>query len=143
MPYNICGYVEVGSSFEDQFEELWFAVISIGSFNVSWGLVSEALFGLTKQKTSDGPYLAADRGWPLRLSSDSAREYREIEDFELREGESGCFGFTHATWAEVKAVPLDGQSLIDSDWGLLLDMVRLLEQRFAPERIRFVVWANR
>jgi len=64
-----------------------------------------------------------------------------IADFDDGHGRGEFGGYTHADWREIKGA-IAMVDVRDSDWALVFDLVRRIEQdhRFSDDRTRFVVW---
>lgn len=147
MGYNIEGWVEVTwCTDEEQAEDYaWQSLLNLSvliQVNVS---VSEQLFGLSKRCTAGEitiQSLAAQRGVPANPSWQVKREIEEIREHEQQHGPGVHGGYTYATWQEIK-LALDNISALDqSDWQIVFDLVRLLEQnqRYTADQIRFIAW---
>lgn len=146
MPFWIEGWIEV-NKLESVEEDGWVGFVNIGSIVDGSDEVSEHLFGLSKQAVSDStsiPAFAARRGIPSNLSTLARASLESIAEHEKQYGAGECSGYTHMTWREVKAANLRSVAVEQSQWSLLFDLLRQLEQsgRFSDDRIRFVVWFN-
>ncbi len=141
---DIQGWIEVDRSGEPEDGHAWQAVINIGPLIDTPDLVSERLFGLSKDYATarSDDQVAGRRGLPANPSQTVTAELLRIKQHEsqFERGEFG--GYTHATWREIKAAPLDDQVVRRSDWQLIFSLCERLEQdsRLSDNRIRFVVW---
>jgi len=145
MPFLIQGWIEVAKAADLTDAHAWFGVVDLGTLIDVADSVSERLFNLSKQCVSGGKSVeafAAGRGVPDNPSAALRRDLEWNTPFEAGHGTGEIGGYTHASWAELKTVQLSSDDLEDSDWSLVFDLVRQLEQRFAASHIRFVVWFN-
>jgi hypothetical protein len=140
MPFEIEGWIEVARSPESA----WFGVVDLMLIVDIADADTERLFGLSRRYVTDEweeEALAADRGVPPNPSSQVRKAMEEIAAHEAKyvPGEYG--GYTHALWAEIRGYELV-EKPGDSQLKLAFDLARVLEQRFGPDRVRFVVWYN-
>lgn len=149
MPFWIEGWVEITvlDKTERDDESAWQGVINISPLIDVADIVSERLFGLSKQCVAGEKAvnsLAAERGLPDYPSAEVRRNIQEIRNYEESYGRGEFGGYTYATWREIKAVGFESNALQQSDWNLLFDLMRRLEQdyRLSDSKIRIVVWFN-
>lgn len=142
MPFWIEGWIEVARMPETADEHAWFGVVNLGSLVDVADEDTERLFGLSKRCVSgEGPVnaLVAGRGAPPNPSGQVREEFAAIAAHEAKYGPGEFGGYTHALWAEIRDYAL-AEPPGDSQWELAFDLARVLEERFGPERVRFVVW---
>ena len=141
------GWVEITAAEDVPLDEHARAVINVGCLvDVADG-ISERLFGLSRRCAAGEKSvvaLAPKRGIPGDSSDQVRREMESIRNHEEQFGRGGLGGYTYATWREIKTVAFAAEELRDSDWSLLFDLMRRLEEdcRFSADRIRVVVWYN-
>ncbi len=147
------GWVEVTYLFEAEQDDnyAWQGLINLSPL-VDNDDVAEQLFGLSKRCVASEyniASLAAKRGLPPNISDLAKADLMARGIFDGKPtGEIG--GFTYATWHEIKNFPIDENTMRESDWQIVFDLVQLLEQRtnfesgrrYADDQIRFVVWYN-
>ena len=140
MPFWIEGWVEVARSTDLTDEHAWRGVVQLDNLIDVGDAVSERLFGLSNRCVA-GEYpvesFAAHRGIPANPSSEVRHQ---LDWYASRGCADEIGGHTHTTWAELKTVRFSEQELEDSDWVLVFDLIKQLEQRFEATHIRFVVW---
>lgn len=146
MPFSIEGWVEVATP-GSPIEEPWHSLIRIGSLIDVGDEVSERLFGLSKRTVSGEvsvAAVAAGRGVPPNHSTAVRGDLAKLADHERQFGTGEVGGYTFMTWAEVKAAGIEPAVIKKSQWSLLFDLIRRLEEdtRFSDDRIRLVVWYN-
>jgi hypothetical protein len=138
------GWIEVARSPETAVEHAWSGVVKLISLVDVADADTERLFGLSKRYVrGEWPEeaLAADRGVPPNPSSQVREELQTIAAHEEKYGPGGFGGYTFALWSEIRGYELI-ESPEDSQLRLAFDLARILEQRFGPDRVRFVVWFN-
>ena len=147
MSFCIEGWVETTRLHETEHDEehAWQGAINLSPLIDIADTISERLFGLSKQCIAGEKFVdsaAAGRGLPDYPSAEVQHEIQEIRNLEKRFGAGEFGGYTHATWYEIKAVAFDSNTLQESDWNLVFDLIRRLEQdyRFSENKIRIVVW---
>lgn len=147
MSFWIQGWVEI-TTFdgpEQEEDHAWQSAINLGALVDTADEVSERLFGLSKRCVSgqfDASPLAAGRGLPPNPSAEVRSAMQAITRHEQQYGRGELGGYTYALWREVKPVALDQELADSSDWRLVFDLIRRLEQdsRYNEDRIRLVVW---
>ena len=145
MPFWIEGWVEVNRL--KGTDDDWVGLINIAPMIEGFDEVSKRLFGLSKQAAVGSisvPAVAGGRGIPPSASALARASLASIAEHERQFGKGEFGGYTHLTWREVKAASLDSVVVEQSQWSLVFDLLRRLEQdgRFSDDRIRFVVWFN-
>jgi hypothetical protein len=144
MPFWIEGWIEVARLPDTMAEHAWFGVVRLSTIVDVADADTERLFGLSRRCVTgnwDGDALAAARGMPPNPSGQVREAMQEIAAHEAKYGPGECGGYTHALWAELRDHELVEQCE-DSELKLAFDLARVLEQRFGPERVRFVIWFN-
>jgi hypothetical protein len=134
------GWIEVAYP-----ETPWFGVVNLGKLIEIGCADSGRLFGLSKQylRGEDGvEALFPSRGVPSNPSAEVVKATQGIAAYEAEHGGGEFGGYTHATWAEIRDYIPTAEPEETNQWKLVFDLTRVLEQRYAPERIRFVIWFN-
>jgi hypothetical protein len=140
----IDGRIEVARSADSADEHAWFGVVRLLSIVDVADADTERFFGLSKRCVTgdwEGEALVADRGVPPNPSSQVRTAMEEIAAHEAKYGPGEYGDYTHALWAEIRGRELVERE-IEPQLGLAFDLARVLEQRYGPERVRFVVWFN-
>jgi hypothetical protein len=139
MPFFINGWIEVTRDC-NAVECIWDGAIDLSCLVDVADEDSERLFGLAKG--SDGKNsVAANRGIPLNVSRAVRQELQDIAALDAEFGTGNFGGYTHATWEELRNYEL-AEPEGDSEWKLVFDLIRQLEQRFKPSGIRIIIWFN-
>jgi hypothetical protein len=148
MPLTIHGWVEITVYDEPERSgaQAWMGFLNLAALIDVADSVSDRLFGI--RRLLSGPRddgvaaVAGDRGLPLYPSEEVADEIAQIRAATRRTGQEECGGYTFATWREIQAAGFNDAELRESDWGVVFDLVRRLErdERFGPDKIRFVVY---
>ncbi len=123
----------------------WVGVVDLGKLIEIGCDDSGRLFGLSKQYLRGDEEVKAlfpSRDVPTDASVKVREALEEIAAHEAKYGGGECGGYTHATWAEIRDYIPTAEPEETNQWKLVFDLARVLEQRYAPERIRFVVWFN-
>ena len=144
MPFDIEGFVEVTSFPPEAHGEvsLWSAAVDIGAFSLQADTMSSQLFGLAKNPNPKAHF--AERGVPKDSSEQVARDIKRNEQIIAQYGEGDSW-YTYAYWHEIKqldSIVLESGETDEYGWGLVFDIIRILEKRYKPEHIRLVVWGN-
>lgn len=139
MTYDVYGWVEMTA--QTQGVGSWQGVLDLSEVAGHPNEVSLRLFGLSKsvhlQETNPA---FAERGLPVNLSSEARASLEGILDLEDQEIEQhGFHGFSHATLAEIKQIPISS----GTSWDLLLDRITEIQRRhqLTDTQVRIVVWA--
>jgi hypothetical protein len=138
------GWIEVARSPDTADTHAWFGVVNLGSLVDVADEDTERLFGLSKLCVSGKKSVesvAADRGVPPNPSEQVRQELESITAHEAKYGPGECGGYTYAIWSEIRAFELT-EPPEESQWKLAFALARVLEERFGPDRVRFVVWFN-
>lgn len=139
MPYWIDGWVEHHRADDPADPHGWTGLVRLAPLVDGADGVSERLFGLSRRQPIPGA-LFAGRGWPDPLSAEAEADRDRIAAREAEFGPGECGGYTHATWAEVRASGVEPGT--DSDWRLVFDLLARIagDPRFPADRLRLVVW---
>ena len=147
MSLDIHGWVEITRQDEPERsgEHAWTGVLNLSALIDVADPISERLFGLSRRAASDGNAMAgiaSGRGLPAYPSKEVADDIAAIRALARQSGHDECEGFTFATWREIAAVGVSDAELRSSDWTVVFDLVRRLQEdeRLGPDRIRFVVY---
>jgi hypothetical protein len=138
------GWIEIARSPDTADEHAWFGVVRLLSIVDVWDADTERLFGLSKRYLRgecEDEALAADRGVPPNPSSQVRQELEQIAAHEAKYGPGEFGGYTHALWIEIRGYELVERE-IEPQLRVAFDLARVLEQRYGPECVRFVVWFN-
>ncbi len=144
MPFWIEGWIEVDRTPKSEGEHTWFGVVRLLSIIEVWDADTERVFGLSKRYVCgecEDEAIAAGRGVPPNPSAQVRRELENIAEYETKYGPGEHGGYTYAVWSEIKKYKFVEQE-IEPQLGLAFDLARVLELRYGPEGVRFVVWFN-
>jgi hypothetical protein len=143
MPFRIEGWIEVCRGNNPDDENAWFGIIDVGPLVDTPDTISDQLFGLSQRFVNGGrptESLAANRRLPRNPSAAVKEAIDRIQLHEAKFGTGQFGGYTHASWAEIGKFPIRPADLNQSDWYMVFDLVRCLEQYVPADRIRFTLW---
>lgn len=141
MPFDVEGWIEVAYPAMSE-GQTWVGVVNLSTLMTNWDRDTERIFGLSKAYVtgeSSTVALAAARGLPPDPSRVVLGDLAQIAGHEAEYGPGEFGGYTHALWTELRDLELV-ESPPESRCGLAFRIARMLEERFRPDRIRFVVW---
>lgn len=142
VSFEIDGWIEVAFNPDTADSHSWIGVVRLGSIIDMADDDTERLFGLSKpcvsgKKTVEA--LAADRGLPPNPSAQVQRELAEIAAHEVNFGPGEVGGYTFVVWSEIREYDFVEHE-VEPQMKMAFDLARVLERRYAADRIRFVVW---
>ena len=143
MPYEVSGWIEVVWDHTlDEEVQSWAVVVDLHRLCLLGDYTSHTLFGLSKRIETQSYF--ENRGIPSDPSPEVKKYYEDNEIFIADVGE-GDFGFTYASWKEMKELieKVGIERDISNEWKQAFSLANSLSRGlYSAEEIRFVVYAN-
>ena len=139
MPVDICGYIEVSKSCDD--DPNWMSLMDIGCMLLLTGDVCQILFGESKSGSDEcWQPVAHRRGLPNDVVTAQAIAARQLA---IDNPEFAIWGFTHINYEEIKQIQwnsYEGADLteLEIDWNKLFAIMDAIDGYF--DRQRLIVW---